>query len=171
LECGGLWFDNNEIYAVKHGSASKIEKIDYEKLKKITHYKKTKLNCPRHEIELVKFNDRFFPYSIDIESCPICGGFWFDHGEFTVFQHERQQKISQFSRYDRYDRSTLKKILEAESGSQYDSLGRISKFLSQPNKGSLGEEVHVYTQSAFSKQVCDIIIIILRNLIQYIFKI
>lgn len=95
--CGGLWFDESELYRTQIGAAREIEKeIDVEKLRKFTDFKSDDFFCPRDGEKLKLFKDWSFPQSIKVEICPKCSGFWFNHGEFSQFQDLRQKKISEF---------------------------------------------------------------------------
>lgn len=94
-DCGGLWFDDTELYRTKHGVAHEIEKrINIPKLRQFTYSSNEILKCPCGQENLVNLNDKYFPQGIQIKSCKKCGGFWFNHGQFTEFQTKRMAKIN-----------------------------------------------------------------------------
>lgn len=93
-KCGGLWFDDTELYRTQHGAAHRINKrLDASRLRKISSFQNKIFTCPRDGAKLKVFRDRTFPATIDIEMCPKCSGFWFNHGEFVKFQDGRIKKI------------------------------------------------------------------------------
>ena len=83
-DCGGIWFDKTEFYQVKFGEAQNI----YKPNKKTRTLKIHKLYCPKDDNLLIQFNDFSFPKDILVETCPSCGGFWFDGSEFIKFQNK-----------------------------------------------------------------------------------
>ena len=91
--CGGLWFDDSEMYRTQHGAAHRInKKLDVDKLRKFSNQKNKEYTCPRDGAKLKVFRDKNFPKTIDIEMCPKCTGFWFNHGGFVLFQEGRASK-------------------------------------------------------------------------------
>ncbi len=83
-KCGGLWIDEDELFRINRGEARKFDMFgsfpnEYAETKKI-------LKCPRHHIPLIKFQDPYFPPNIQAYKCPICKGFWFRHGDFSILQ-------------------------------------------------------------------------------------
>jgi len=93
-KCGGLWFDDDELYRTKLGMAHEIEsKLNVEKLRKISDFKEKNLFCPKDNTKLEVLEDKYFPMAAIIEFCPKCNGFWFNRGEFIEFQNSRRKKI------------------------------------------------------------------------------
>jgi len=89
--CGGLWFDDLELYTIKQGLANVIEEIDRKKLRTVVP-SASKLLCPRDGTPLVSFKDQNFPLSIQVESCSKCRGLWFNRSEFKEWQAAREKK-------------------------------------------------------------------------------
>ena len=95
-KCGGLWFDDNELYRTKLGLAHEIEdRLDVKKLRKFSDLEKREPICPKDDAKLKVLEDRFFPLSAKVEICPKCNGFWFNHGEFIDFQDKRTGKLKE----------------------------------------------------------------------------
>ncbi|MBU4375554.1 zf-TFIIB domain-containing protein [Patescibacteria group bacterium] len=96
-ECGGLWFDESELYRTKHGVAQRIEKrLDAGKLRKFALMENRMMHCPRDNMALKKFSDSHGFKDIQIDICPECGGLWFNYGDFTKFQDARTKKMQAF---------------------------------------------------------------------------
>jgi Zn-finger nucleic acid-binding protein len=154
-KCGGIWFDQSELYRARQGEAEKIELLDPEILATPSSIESTKLFCPRDRTELIRFTDKYFPQGIIIERCPVCDGFWLNRGEFTKYQKARQelQHSKEITAADAKLSEELQRILAAhQSGSTVDTLARLDNFLSTPvdnltlrpeeSTGSTPEEVH-----------------------------
>ncbi|MCS7165372.1 MAG: zf-TFIIB domain-containing protein [Candidatus Calescibacterium sp.] len=81
-ECGGIWFDKQELGQAIQTSKEEIQKLT-ETLSNAIEFDKTKdveMNCP-------KCNDKMFKYrymytsNIYIDGCDKCEGVWIDKGE------------------------------------------------------------------------------------------
>lgn len=138
--CGGLWCDDLEAYRVKIGEAENIEKVDAGKLRRSTVFAERGLRCPKDKEILIQFRDLNFPKELDIESCPTCGGFWFNRGEFAEFQEERKKKIeaqepvrSEVPAEDKEFGEKIGMMLAAGSnGDASDTMASVARFLSTP---------------------------------------
>ena len=135
LKCGGLWFDGMELFRARQGEAQKVESVDVGKLCQPTPIEQKVLRCPKDEAALTLFHDPNFPKSILVESCPVCGGFWFNRCEFVEFQEEREklEKAPKKKEGDAQLQQDIEKLLELHSKkSSYDALGKLGTFLSTP---------------------------------------
>ena len=135
-ECGGLWFDSDEVISVKFGNARNFDKVDTGKLVNLSPQKK-ELFCPKDHTKLEIFRDPNFPASLKVESCPTCGGFWFNRGEFESYQEDRikwrKEHEKEAAEVDDKFNEQIKSLLKTESsGSSYESLGKLGNFLSTP---------------------------------------
>ncbi|MDD3277215.1 MAG: zf-TFIIB domain-containing protein [Kiritimatiellales bacterium] len=84
--CGGLWFDALEaedLVEIK-GSAD-IDTGDAKEGAKLN--KKRDINCPVCNIRMSKVHDLQQPH-IQLETCAVCKGTFFDAGEFKDFVEE-----------------------------------------------------------------------------------
>ena len=93
-QCGGLWFEKDELRLAKDKKAPEARWIDVEiKDKSINWFqfdfwkdkikfkvKKGMKYCPIDEISLYQVNYGETPIEIDV--CGICSGIWLDKGEF-----------------------------------------------------------------------------------------
>ena len=144
-ECGGVWFDADEIYHAKHGEALKLKDINPAILKNDTPISTEALKCPRDNEDLKIFKDPNWPSSIVVEHCSKCGGFWFNRGEFADFQNARQEKKKEREQNDiqkpKDDDELIgqvSRLLEgAKSGENSGTLGNLGKFLSLPGSGRI----------------------------------
>src|SRR3989338_9710530 len=92
--CGGLWFEGTELFRARVGEARKVEAVDADKLCAPSPPSEKPLLCPRDHTTLTPFDDPNFPKEILVESCPMCGGFWFNRCEFVEFQEKRQKVVA-----------------------------------------------------------------------------
>lgn len=95
--CGGIWFDQYELYQIPAKEAYKIDQLDKKAFDKETKIKDV-LYCPKDEFKLVSLKDSNLPKKIDMERCNKCGGIWLNRGNFTAFKENikkhRSKKIS-----------------------------------------------------------------------------
>jgi Zn-finger nucleic acid-binding protein len=134
-KCGGLWFDQSELYRAKQGEAEKVESLDSSALKSPSDMENTKLLCPRDRAELIKFSDKYFPQGIIVARCPLCDGFWLNRGEFTRYQEGRPdlQQVEVIRPDDRQLQERMAQILaQHNAGKTNNVLGRVGRFLSTP---------------------------------------
>jgi Zn-finger nucleic acid-binding protein len=134
-KCGGLWFDQSELYRAKQGEAEKVESLDSSALKSPSDMENAKLLCPRDRAELIKFSDKYFPQGIIVARCPLCDGFWLNRGEFTRYQEGRPdlQQVEVIRPDDRQLQERMAQILaQHNAGKTNNVLGRVGRFLSTP---------------------------------------
>jgi uncharacterized protein len=134
-ECGGIWFDKLELYSVKQGQADTLEPLNVDILHSPSLIENSKLICPRDNAKLARFVDPYFPKEIIIVRCPVCDGLWLNRGEFTRYQHFRQDRIGQRERTAvdaKLGQDVEYVLLQNETGGAQDSLGRLGRFLSTP---------------------------------------
>lgn len=78
-KCGGLWFDEFELaeLTAKEGS----EKVDSGTAERSNQYSQARLPCPKCSTAMLRMVDAQHPH-IWYETCEVCGGSFFDAGEF-----------------------------------------------------------------------------------------
>jgi uncharacterized protein len=86
-QCGGLWFDRLEADRLRKakGSAAAIDTGDAKVGEQ--QNQQGKIECPRCHTQMIRMVD-LEQHHIWYESCTVCGGKWFDAGEFTDLQQE-----------------------------------------------------------------------------------
>ncbi len=137
-ECGGVWFDETELFRARQGEAEKIESFDTGGLWSSTNIQKRDIRCPSDHSKLVLFKDPYFPEDIILARCPLCGGIWLNRGEFTKFQRARQklQRPVERSVRDKKLEEEVKRILSEYrsegAGDRLETLERLGRFLSTP---------------------------------------
>jgi Zn-finger nucleic acid-binding protein len=134
-QCGGIWFDESELFMAKQGEAEKIESLNTEALRTPLELKETALKCPKDNKELFQFKDRYFPKGIILERCPSCGGIWLNRGDFSRFQQARREftgaKVKTAD--DISFKEDIKRILEEyQTGGTTGTLKNLGEFLSTP---------------------------------------
>jgi len=80
--CGGIWFDQGELVAVKDSLEPDLNWVEVELWKDEERFNLalSERECPKDSTRLVclKYGDS----AIEIEYCLRCRGIWLDHGEF-----------------------------------------------------------------------------------------
>jgi Zn-finger nucleic acid-binding protein len=133
--CGGIWFDESELYRARQGEADKVDLLDTYILTKSTPIVNPVHCCPKDGTNLIRFTDPNFPAGIIVERCPSCNGFWLNRGEFTKFQHARQESLrpKEPTPADKQLQEDVEIILADHYGeANNDVLSRLGKFLTTP---------------------------------------
>jgi len=171
-KCGGIWFDESELFRAKQGEAEKIELLDAEKLRTPTMIESSNLLCPIDQAVLFRFADKHFPRDIILERCPSCNGIWLNRGMFTKYQKFRDDLMrpNEKGPEDKVlEKSVRELVASYQAGQTTDVLGRLGKFLSTPvdESTSLPEDSAQATPLAGSavSLALDILITILRAVI------
>ena len=130
-KCGGIWFDESELFRAKQGEAEKIETLNAEILQTPSAIENSNLICPRDQIAMNRFTDKYFPQDIVLVRCPSCHGIWVNRGTFTKYQQFRRELMSP-------KKSTQDEKMKAQweasykTGRSTGTRGRLVEFLSTP---------------------------------------
>ncbi|MBN1376304.1 MAG: zf-TFIIB domain-containing protein [Dehalococcoidia bacterium] len=139
-KCGGIWFDESELFMARQGEAEKIEVMNAEILRNHTIIEAATRYCPRDNTVLQQFTDKYFPQDIILERCPSCHGIWLNRGTFTKYQEYRKalMRPKEKSAADKQMEERINQLVAAhESGQSTETLRKLSEFLSTPMDGSL----------------------------------
>ncbi len=132
-KCGGIWFDESELFRARQGEAAKVEPLDQEALRTPSQIDKLQLVCPRDRSQLFRFTDKHFPDSIILTRCPSCHGIWLNRGGFTQYQQARQESLRMNSASDP-DTKLAERIAQLTASNQTGHssvvLGKLGNFLS-----------------------------------------
>ncbi|RPJ63009.1 MAG: hypothetical protein EHM12_03310 [Dehalococcoidia bacterium] len=134
-KCGGIWFDESEMYSAKQGEAEKIEALNVEILRSPSIIENDVHICPRDKTVLQRFSDSYFPRDIILESCPLCHGIWLNRGMFTKYQGYRnqlQQKKEPVVKDAHMEKKIQQLIAAHQSGQSTETLRKLGAFLSTP---------------------------------------
>ena len=178
-KCGGLWFDNMQPYQVRFSEVDKVDTlpaIDADKLRQKTAASSRYYTCPKDATPLEIFEDPNFPKDLQIQSCPQCGGFWFNHGEFHEFEEQRLKRMiasgvkteiipEEKKQPDEFQQKIDSLLKSHEGEHTYDSMAKAAQFLTRPvnvseDAGSAG----FFGVGDSSGQAANIVFAILRIL-------
>ena len=137
-KCGGIWFDQSELYSARQGEAEKIEALSAELLRNPSIIENDILSCPRDKSVLQRFSDRYFPRDVILARCPSCHGIWLNRGMFSKYQRYRRdlQQRKEHPVTDRQMDERIRQLIAAhQSGQSTETLKRLGKFLSTPVDG------------------------------------
>lgn len=171
-QCGGIWFDEDEAWRVRHGEGKRVESIDSGKLAEKVPIHKS-MDCPKHHSKLVRYADASFPDEIKIEQCPLCSGLWFNRGAFTVFQDFREARKKERMKPDKKMDEQLAKKIETLLASQsdigtFEKLGAWGKKMSKPVTSS--RDVSEFFGTQQNSKATDIVAVLLRLLMAILLK-
>ena len=165
-KCGGIWFDEAELFTAKQGEAEKVEAIDSGALHNPTVIEAATLYCPRDNAVLQQFTDRYFPRDIILVRCPSCHGTWLNRGTFTRYQQYRSE-MTRPKEKGPADRRLEEKINELaaahHSGQSTETLRNLCQFLSTPMDGS--QSPRTLAAENVAAAALNIVIAILRAFI------
>ncbi len=140
-KCGGIWFDQDELYQVPIDEAKKIDAADKDLLEKLGPINRNLL-CPVDETKLGRLIDPNIPQDVHIFRCPKCSGAWLNKGELIKFDEEKKNKDlpskpkSKDIRlsYAHRPYAEIKKMLEKKMGkSAYtDTVAKIVAYFTRP---------------------------------------
>lgn len=87
--CGGVWFDWMELK--KMDEAHEADPKFLKDLAKSAHKKldlTEKIDCPKCEKQPMHRRFSSVKRKVELDECPVCGGFWLDAGELVEIQKE-----------------------------------------------------------------------------------
>jgi len=134
-KCGGIWFDESELFRAKPGEAEKIEVLDAGILRAPATIENSSLICPRDGATMDRFTDKYFPQDIVLVRCPSCHGIWLNRGTFTKYQQFRQElmRSKKKSLQDkRLGERVGQLVASYESGRSTKTLRGLGDFLTTP---------------------------------------
>jgi Zn-finger nucleic acid-binding protein len=130
-KCGGIWFDESDLFRAKQGEAEKIEELNTEILRTPSAMENSTFFCPRDGGAMHQFTDKYFPQDIVLVRCQLCHGIWLNRGMFTKYQQFRQKSM-------RPRKVTQYKEMETQPEERYgdalptETRGRLVEFLAIP---------------------------------------
>ena len=132
-KCGGIWFDESELFRARQGEATKVESLKLEALQTPSRIESPQLVCPRDRNKLFRFTDKHFPDNIILTRCPSCHGIWLNRGEFTKYQQVREESLHSKEKSDA-DKKLVERIDQLttldQNGHPSVVLGKLGNFLS-----------------------------------------
>jgi Zn-finger nucleic acid-binding protein len=133
--CGGIWFDESELFRTKLGEADRIELLDAELLRAACPSEAPELVCPRDRTSMVRFSDPCFPEDITLVRCLLCHGIWLNRGIFARYQQFRSElrRPGEKPPRDEELQERINQLIEAyHSGGSSETLRSLGEFLSAP---------------------------------------
>ena len=172
--CGGIWFDESELYRARQGEAEKVDLIDTYILTNSTPVVNPVHCCPKDGAQLVRFSDQNFPQGIIVERCPMCDGFWLNRGEFTKFQHARGEMLrpKQPTPEDKKLQEDVAIILaNHQNDGGNDVLKRLTNFLTTPLEGKSTLPLESGENSSQAANAVGVVLNVLTTLLRlFIFR-
>jgi len=174
-ECGGIWFDETELFSARNGEAEKIEVLDSKSLWTPANMVKRTLRCPLDNSELFRFKDRYFLKGIILERCLSCNGIWLNRGDFTKFQQARQKlkRPKEQGSQDKKLEEEIKSIWAAHRAeTANNTLEKLGAFLSmsidRATLRPLEQSGNQSQQGKTGNSILDILMLVLMTFIRWI---
>jgi Zn-finger nucleic acid-binding protein len=92
--CGGVWFDQWELYLLREAEARRLDTINENSLLSSNPHLKGEGLCPRCKLKLDPFKDPSFPKDSQIMRCKCCNGLWLNRGELTKYGNNKELVLS-----------------------------------------------------------------------------
>lgn len=92
--CGGVWFDQWELYLLREAEARRVDTINENSLLSSNPHLKGEGLCPRCELKLEPFKDPSFPKDLQIMRCKCCNGLWLNRGELSRYGNHKESILS-----------------------------------------------------------------------------
>ncbi len=131
VSCGGLWFDESELFRARQGEADKVDLVDADSLRSPAEIK-SELACPRDGARLFRFIDKQFPETLVLLRCPTCRGIWLNRGGFREYQKNRaglmEARKAVPTEAD-FQKSVREVIITAPPEGGDSVMGRLGRFL------------------------------------------
>lgn len=131
--CGGIWFDTEELFSVHYESTKDLEPVDSDLLVSDSLLKTEQLVCPRDKVSLRRFTDQILPEKILLESCPSCHGFFVNMSHFSDYLSLRKTKPQPKVFKDKDLEAKLEVLLQYQTDKElYASLEKVGRILAKP---------------------------------------
>jgi len=169
-QCGGIWFDESELFRAKQGEAEKIEVLDTATLRTPSTIDHPSLICPRDDSAMHRFTDKYFPQDIVLVRCPSCHGIWLNRGIFTKYQQFRQGLMpAKKSPQDEKLKENIAQLVAAyEGGRSTDTLSKLGEFLSTPVDSGYAPHVSsTFHDDSIAGSALSILFTILRLILRF----
>jgi Zn-finger nucleic acid-binding protein len=128
-KCGGIWFDESELFRAGQGEAERIEAVNGEMLRTPSLIERLPLICPRDQGAMRRFADEYFPEDIVLVRCQTCHGFWLNRGTFTKYQRFRGKSMPS-RKTTQYEETEAYLGTSGGDGFPTETRGRLEEFLS-----------------------------------------
>ena len=92
--CGGIWFDQWELYLLREAEARRLDTINENSLLSSNPHLKGEGLCPRCKLNLEPFKDPSFPKDSQIMRCNCCNGLWLNRGELSRYGNHKEAILS-----------------------------------------------------------------------------
>ena len=95
LDCGGLWFDSDELRVLFAQPADVLDELQHLNQTSVSHSKGgvSKMLCPDCEVLLDEYH-YMYNSPLIIKSCSHCGGFFVTEGELAQMREWREMSHS-----------------------------------------------------------------------------
>jgi Zn-finger nucleic acid-binding protein len=122
--CGGFWFDNQELFLISSEDAKKYDsEIIRQEIPKSASHDRI---CPNCQLPLVLLKDPELSKRMQVDICPKCLGLWLDQGEFLRYKEFQKEKIEKAKKED-----AVQAVEILQKQHQTEGAGRFWRFLMQ----------------------------------------
>ncbi len=170
-DCGGIWFDQWELYYLKDCEAKRLDPVDKGRLLSPLSFRKGPGTCPVCEIDLKPFRDLNLPEDANIERCPQCSGLWLNRGELRRYEdHKRILKEGQKGDLPLSDQLPIP--IPDDHNKRLEDLQALGEAISVRIAPEIQDPVGLHETGIEGKELAkDLIFIIIHLLLRLVLKI
>lgn len=170
--CGGIWFDNWELYFLKDAEAKRLDAVNINSLLAGGCVRKGSSLCPRCTgVTLELFQDPNLPADSRINRCPRCNGLWLNRGELVKYTEHRAQLRSRLETAESSFKGADAALGVDSQAAKWETVSRLSEALRtrpEPGADALESEDTKWDRAELTK---DALFLILQILFKIIFKV
>ena len=161
--CGGIWFDQWELYLLREAEARRLDTINENSLLSSNPHLKGEGLCPRCKLKLEPFKDPSFPKDSQIMRCNCCNGLWLNRGEISKYGNHKESILST------QKRAAPTYLLVAEGEDRIEAVKRLGSAINLKTEPDEPPKYGLMDDEEGLKE--DVAAIILQILLKLIFRI
>lgn len=171
-KCGGVWFDNWELYYLKDAEAKKLDTINIDSFLAQSSVEKGTGFCPKCDgFPLQLFQDPNLPEDSKIDRCGRCNGLWLNRGEMVKYE-DHKHKLHAILEINETGTPTAQYVPAVDNQkAKWETVSHLSKAIN--TKPELSSDIVLSGDTNWDKSQIskDALFLILQILFKVIFKI
>lgn len=160
--CGGVWFDQWELYLLREADARRLDIINENAFLSSNPHPGGEGLCPICRLKLEPFRDPSFPKDSQIMRCSCCNGLWLNRGELSKYGNHKELFLSNQKR----TAPTYLPLTEGED--RIEAAKRLGNAINLKPAAEEPQEYNIMDDEEELKK--DVAAIVLQILIRLIFR-
>ncbi len=171
-DCGGIWFDNWELYYLKDAEAKRLDTVNLNSLLAKSLVQKGTGLCPRRcGIPLESFQDPNLPVDSRINRCKRCNGLWLNRGELVKYEENKNRLRSRFEKTEPSTKGAISALAVNSQQAKWETIGHMRATLRTRPEQDINVLESGDTNWDRAEITNDALFLILQILFKVIFKI